>query len=292
MKLRKGPMIAALYPIVFLLAQLLIALVAACGFWLLGNTLSRENMIMSIAFAIVAALLFYGILELFRRYDKKVFAHYLMHDYAFSAEYGGANPPKLVQRMQQLGELIVTKASDDSVDEVLVVGHSSGAHLAVSILAALVREDRLTKKNLAFLSLGQVVPMVSFLPKANQLRADLNLMGKQDTVTWIDVSAPSDGCAFSLCDPVRVSGVADDLTFQPLVLSAAFTQTLSPARWRSLKWKFFRLHFQYLCAFDRPGLYDYFQITSGYQSLECRFAGKGASPSRLVTPVNKFTEMV
>ena len=29
----------------------------------------------------------------------------------------------------------------------------------------------------------------------------------------------------------------------------------------------FWCHFQYLCAFDRPGTYDYFQITAGRQSL-------------------------
>lgn len=36
----------------------------------------------------------------------------------------------------------------------------------------------------------------------------------------------------------------------PLVISAAFSQTLSPARWQALKRRYFRLHFQYLCAFD------------------------------------------
>ena len=53
------------------------------------------------------------------------------------------------------------------LDEVLVVGHSSGAHLAVSILADLIREGLPRRPPaLAFLSLGQVVPMVSFLPEA------------------------------------------------------------------------------------------------------------------------------
>ncbi len=51
------------------------------------------------------------------------------------------------------------------------------------------------------------------------------------------------------------------------MISAAFTQTLSPERWKELRWRFFRLHFQYLCAFDRPGDYDYFQITAGPLTL-------------------------
>ena len=91
----------------------------------------------------------------------------------------------------------------------LVVGHSSGAHLAVSILADLIREGvPQGGPALSFLSLGQVVPMVSFLPRAERLRADLHYLSARDELTWVDVTAPGDGCAFALCDPVAVTGVA------------------------------------------------------------------------------------
>ncbi|MFI4897201.1 MAG: hypothetical protein ACIARR_05185, partial [Phycisphaerales bacterium JB059] len=42
--------------------------------------------------------------------------------------------------------------------------------------------------------------------------------------------------------PVAVSGVAPESGKRwPLVISAAFTQTLSPERWKELRWRFFRL---------------------------------------------------
>jgi hypothetical protein len=173
------------------------------------------------------------------------------------------------------------------------VGHSSGAHLGVSILADLARQGRIPANGpaLGFLSLGQVVPMVSFLPKARRLRADLAFLSVQDSVTWVDVTAPGDGCAFALCDPVAVSGVAPEGKRWPLVISAAFTQTLSPERWKELRWRFFRLHFQYLCAFDRPGDYDYFQITGGPQTLANRFADRAPSKSRIDVAASKYTSM-
>ena len=76
----------------------------------------------------------------------------------------------------------ISAAMDDDVDEVLVVGHSSGTHLAVSILSDLIREGGVVKDGpaLSFLSLGQVVPMVSFLPKADRLRADLHYLSTRD----------------------------------------------------------------------------------------------------------------
>ena len=77
----------------------------------------------------------------------------------------------------------------------------------------------------------------------------------------------------------------------PLVISAAFTQTLSPERWKELRWRFFRLHFQYLCAFDRPADYDYFRITAGPLSLRARFEGRAPSKSRIVEPASGHTSM-
>jgi hypothetical protein len=194
--------------------------------------------------------------------------------------------------MQMFTEAISAALQTDA-DEVLVVGHSSGAHLGVSVLADLIRAGRAPDDGpaLSFLTLGQVVPMVSFLPEAHRLRADLQYLSARDELTWVDVTAPGDGCAFALCDPVAVSGVAPAGKKWPLVFSAAFTQSLSPARWKELRWRFFRLHFQYLCAFDRPKDYDYFQITAGPRTLAARYAGRPPSKSRIDRAVNKYTSL-
>ena len=289
MKLRKGPVIAALYPVGMLLLQLLIAALAGkllyAGLTFFGGPAWFKGIV-----AAAGVGLGWQVLRWFKKYDGKLFAYYLMHDYAFGAATRGANPPALETRMTEFGDAIAQALRSD-VDEVLVVGHSSGAHLGVSILADLIRAGRVPADGpaLAFMTLGQVVPMVSFLRDAHRLRADLRFLSQCEGLTWVDVTAPGDGCAFALCDPVAVSGVAPEDKRWPLVFSAAFTQSLTPARWKELRWRFFRLHFQYLCAFDAPKDYDYFQITAGPHSLAERYAGRPASRSRIVKPVNKFT---
>lgn len=284
MRLRKGPMIAALYPVVFLLGQLVLAILAGSG---VGAALARLQPLIGLAAGVAMTL---ALLALFRRWDKRVFAYYLMHDYAYSAQMGGAYPPELEQRLAAFRGAIA-RVLREGADEVLIVGHSSGVQLGVSILADLIREGiDAGAPALGFLSLGQVVPMVSFLPGAARLRGDLAYLSTRTELTWVDVSAPGDGCAFALCDPVAVSGVAPERgKIWPLVLSAAFTRSLSAERWRALRWRFFRLHFQYLCAFDRPGEYDYFQITAGPMTLARRYAGRAPSKSRIETPVNRHT---
>ncbi|CUH39119.1 hypothetical protein JSE7799_01840 [Jannaschia seosinensis] len=286
MRLRKGPVIAAFYPTVLLIAQLAAALaLVVLGAWL-GSGMVVLGWLFGGALGAVAG---WGLLLWFRARDNRLFAYYLMHDFAFTARGRGAYAVELEARLASFGGRIA-KAASGGADEVLVVGHSTGAHMAVSALADLIRDGRLPPGRVSLLTLGHVVPMVSFLPEAGRLRSDLHLMGGQDDVFWLDVTAPGDGCAFALCDPVAVSGVAPARQTGPLVLSAAFTQTLSPGRWRALRHRFFRLHFQYLCAFDRPGAYDYFRITAGPKTLAERFAGLRASPSRLTEPVNRHTD--
>ncbi|APE43286.1 hypothetical protein BOO69_07530 [Sulfitobacter alexandrii] len=296
MRLRKGPVIAALYPVGMLLVQLALAVLAG---WAVGASLWALCTLLLPAVppvlaggvaALAGVAVAIAVLRWFRRKDGKFFAYYLMHDYAYSAATRGANPPALEMRMAAFGTAIAAALQED-VDEVLVVGHSSGAHLGVSVLADLIRAGRVPGDGpvLSFLSLGQVVPMVSFLPQAHRLRADLAFLSVRDELTWVDVTAPGDGCAFALCDPVAVSGVAPPGRKWPLVFSAAFTQSLSPARWKALRWRFFRLHFQYLCAFDRPKDYDYFQITAGPRTLGARYADRPPSRSRIDRAVSKYT---
>ncbi|MDO5657738.1 MAG: hypothetical protein Q4G36_05395 [Paracoccus sp. (in: a-proteobacteria)] len=281
MRLRRGPVIAALYPIVVLILQAMVAgLVAA----VVGGLVAK---IVPVWVALpVGAALFWAGLHLWRRADGRIFAYYLMHDYAFTAQHGGAYPPALEARIAAFVERI-EQVSQGDWDEVLVVGHSSGAYLAVSVLADLARAGRLSPR-VSLLTLGHVVPMASFLPEARRLRADLHDLSAT-TVPWVDVTAPGDPCSFALCDPVAVSNAAPAQQNGPLVLSAAFTQTLSPERLRAMRWRFFRAHFQYLCAFDRPGDYDYFRVTAGPLTLAERFAARNPSPGRITAPVNRWS---
>ena len=282
MRLRKGPMIAALYPIGVLVVQLVAALLAG---WLMFRAGALLHPILGAALGLVVIP---TVLRWFRQHDNRILAYYLMHDYAYSAQFHGANPPELEARMAEFRATIADALRPDC-DEVLIVGHSSGAHLGVSILADLMRAGLPAEAPaLSFLTLGQVVPMVSFLPGARRLRGDLHYLSARKEITWVDVTAPGDGCAFALCDPVCVTGVAPLNKCWPLVISAAFTQTLSPERWRALRWRFFRLHFQYLCAFDRPGDYDYFQITAGPVTLAERYRNRHPSKSRIETPLSPW----
>jgi hypothetical protein len=90
---------------------------------------------------------------------------------------------------------------------------------------------------------------------------------------------------------VAVTGVAPEGQRWPLVISAAFTKSLSPERWNALKRQYFRLHFQYMCAFDRPKGYDYFRITAGPVTLAERFRDRTHSSGRITRAMSPYRDM-
>ncbi len=291
LRLRKGPAIAIGYPVFHLLWQLAVALAVGFGlFWGFAALIPGIAGQGTGALAGIAA--FVALLRLFKRLDGRLRAHWLIHDYAYASQHRGAHPAELEARMTAFGAEI-RAALETEVDEVLVVGHSSGAILAISILSDLLRAGLPPgHPPLGFLSLGQMVPMLSFLPDATRLRADLNFLSQRDEVTWIDVTAPGDGCCFALCDPVAVTGVAPATGKKwPVVISCAFSQTLSPEKWQALRWRWFDLHFQYLCAFDRPGDYDYFRITAGPLTLADRYRDRAPSKSRIERPMSGYRSL-
>lgn len=275
-RLRTGPGIAAMYPVIMLLGQLLTAVAAAALVGWAASALIPSWLAYLLGLAVIPP-----ILQGFRKIDGRFFVHYLLLDFAFTAKHRGRNPPELEARLDDFVDLISAALRDDSLDEVLVVGHSSGVHLGVSVLARLIRAGHASEGGkLAFLSLGHAVPMQSYLPDAQELREDLRYLSQRDELFWLDVTAPGDGCCYALCDPVSSSGAAPATGKRwPLMISAAFTQSLTPQTYRKYKRRYFRLHFQYLCAFDAPRDYDYFLITAGPLRLADRYRDRKPSAS-------------
>ena len=125
-RLCKGSVLAALYPIVVLVAQLIIGVVAALA------TAQFLAAVLTPWAALFGVVVLPVILIGFRKLDNRIYAYYLMQDYAFSAQQRGAYPTVLGTRIKGFQAQIAHGLKSD-VDEMLVIGHSSGAYLAVSV---------------------------------------------------------------------------------------------------------------------------------------------------------------
>jgi hypothetical protein len=187
--------------------------------------------------------------------------------------------PELEERLSVFAGRLRALAARPDLDEVLVVGHSSGAMLAVSVVArALEAEPTLLhqRAGLALLTLGECIPLLSYQPEATAFRDELGRLRSTADLNWVDVTAPPDGCCFALVDPTEVceDGVRPErrTSAGPKRISARFAQCFRPQTYEQIKRDKYRCHFQYLMAVELPGAYDYFAVTAGPLPLAARFA--------------------
>ena len=204
---------------------------------------------------------------------------------AFIADQGSGRVPDMEGRIAALAARIATELESGGADEVLVVGHSVGSHVAVAALARVLDLIGENERALSFLTLGHTIPLLGLQPQAEAFRNDLRRVSDDPRITWVDVSAAIDGACFPLTDPLAACGLeqADPKKPSPKIVSARFPKLFTPQTYKKLRRDFSRAHFQYLMAAELPGDYDYFLITAGDMTLGQRFAHL-----KSVTGFNRF----
>jgi hypothetical protein len=219
----------------------------------------------------------------------KVQMAWLMRSASVVLQQARGRLPTLEQRLDQFSKRLCELIAAPDVDEVLVVGHSSGAMLAVSVLARALRADRQLLQrpaSVSLLTLGECIPLLSYQPEAAEFRQELRTLRAAQDLVWIDVTAPPDGCCFALIDPTDVceDGVpaAARTPGGPKRVSPRFVRCFPPERYQAIRRDRYRCHFQYLMAVEVPGTYDYFALTAGPRRLADNFAHQPA--------VTRFTD--
>lgn len=284
-RLRSGPLIAGLVPAFLMIFYLIYASMIGVSAGVLAvNGLGAPLWAGGIATVCAFILSMIGT----RYFEEQMMIYFMVNDLGYSAQDAGAYPEPLSNRLDEFADQIGAALKSGDYDEVMVVGHSSGAQLAISALSRCLDRYGLPPGTpLSLMTLGQSIAMTSFLPKADALRADLVKIADESRIFWLDVTAPGDGACFALTDPAancRAHG-RPAKTLNPLVISAAFRQTMDPVQLRQYRWRLLRMHFQYLCAFAKPAGFDYFEITAGPRTLSERYASRDCSPSMQAEPV-------
>ena len=179
---------------------------------------------------------------------------WLMRSFACLVRQGKGQTPELEARLDEFGEHVARQIQNAAVDEVLVVGHSSGAMMAMSVMARALSTlppiSTATRPSVqvGLLTLGHCGPLLGAQPEASGFRAELSMLQSDRRFCWIDYGAPPDGCCFPLVDPTALCGGAPDDEGKPKLLNPRFAQLFSEASYQAVRRDKFRCHFQYLMA--------------------------------------------
>ena len=211
------------------------------------------------------------------RIEKYLAAFWIARICAFCGDQGLGRTPDMDQRIIAFADRIRAEWETGAIQELLVVGHSIGSQVGVEVLARVLENPASGAARLSFLSLGQTIPLVGFQPPAEKFRRALQAIAADPRLDWVDVSARADGLCFPQIDPLRVCGIAqpDPARPRPRLVSPRYHTMFDGRTYRKMKRDFYRTHFQYLMATEKPGQYDYFLITAGPRLLGDRFKTRG-----------------
>jgi hypothetical protein len=162
---------------------------------------------------------------------------------------------------------LIAAAQANEADELVVIGHSGGGVMAPAVVARAFELDPEVGRRgpqLVLLTLGSIMPAVALHPAAVKMRAVIERVATERSLTWIDCQSRKDVLNFWDFDPVEGIGVAAGARrCNPLIWIVRFKDMVSPEYYRRFRRSFFRLHYQFIMTGDRRAPYDYLMLVAG-----------------------------
>ncbi len=251
-----------LYIQVVLLACLAVAALAgAAAGWAISHALGWPTLVGVVTALVVALAVLLALRRPFIRYVQ------IVNCWVTLRRFGRGEATWIDQIVEAAARRLVSVAQANEADELVVVGHSTGSVIAMALIArALELDPELLRRGprLVLLTLGAVMPAVALHPAAERMREVVRRLAVEPTLAWVDCQSRKDIMNFSHLDPVEGVGLRlDGERCKPLIWQVRFSDMVSPEYYRHLRWSFFRMHFQYIMASDRPSLYDYILLVGG-----------------------------
>jgi hypothetical protein len=215
-----------------------------------------------------AAAVFVAVLGSLVKYtEKQSYLLYLMADTIFTWQFSHGNRPDWDARIDRFARHLVDVANTTDAQEIVLVGHSSGSFLGSEILArALKLDPELGRRGarVMLLTLGGNMPIVGFHKAASAFRDNLRLLAVEPSIDWIDCQSRKDVMNFFPFDPVTGHGIeTGPAKRNPTIVPVRFREIIRPEHYDKFRWQFFRVHFQFVMANERPHPYDFFMIVCG-----------------------------
>ena len=180
----------------------------------------------------------------------------------------GRGQPTWIDHVVEAGaQRLLAAARTGDADELAVAGHSSGCVVACAIMARAMELDPDLGKSgprLVLLTLGSVMPAVALHPAAHKMRAIVARLATARDLAWVDCQASKDVMCFADFDPVAGIGVqVGEERCNPQRWPISFKDMIAPEKYARFRRNYFRMHYQYIFAGDRPAPYDYVLLVGG-----------------------------
>jgi pimeloyl-ACP methyl ester carboxylesterase len=224
-----------------------------------------------------AAALFVATLGTILKYTENLtYLLYLLSDTIWTWEFSHRERPEWDERIDRFAQYLIDVARKTDAEEIVVVGHSSGSFLGAEILARALKLDPNLGRHgprVVLLTIGGNFPIVGFHAASQDFRDHLRLLAIEPSIDWIDCQSRKDVMNFYPFDPIAGHGIDVGASRRnPTIVPVRFREIIKPEHYNLFRWKFFRVHFQFVMANELPHAYDFFMIVCGPIPLNERMA--------------------
>ncbi|WP_147046908.1 hydrolase [Methylobacterium gnaphalii] len=212
----------------------------------------------------------YGILGLLTRFTKgrPFFITHLVDDAAFTHEHASGDDQDMQARLDAWAERI--HAAESEASEIVIIGHSSSSFLALEALDRVLTHDPGFGSRgvpVTLVTLGGVIPWITLDPQAEATRHAVLRIASTETIGWLDLRAPWDWLSIHLRSPVASVDPASVKPNRPMIRSIRIADLIEPSTVATLRWNFFRMHFQLLMSSRERTAFDYIALISGAEPV-------------------------
>lgn len=250
-----------LYPFAVLLACLLLGWLAGA---LAARPLGATGLLLGLPVAALALAL------AVRRWR----IGHLMDLWSFSREHLRGRRPEAEALLHRYAAVIGERVARGRYDEVVLVGHSTGGMIMLEVAALFAALDRSAGRpdaRITLLTLGSTALKAGYHPAARRFRERARHLVEDERIGWVEIQCLTDVINFYKTDPVREMGLRSSRAEPfPIVRTVKIKSMLQPDTYRRVRWRLFRLHYQYVFANTKPYWYDFFQVVCGPLFLEER----------------------
>jgi hypothetical protein len=261
------------YPHFLLFIEALASLGIAYAF---GKALQALGVPDLLSIAAAAALFVATLGSILKYTENLTYLLYLLCDTIWTWEFSHRQRPEWDQRIDRFAQYLTEVARSSDAEEIIVVGHSSGSFLGAEIVARALKLDPALGQHgprIVLLTIGGNFPIVGFHAAAQDFRDHLRQLAIEPSIDWIDCQARKDVMSFFLFDPIAGHGIdVGALRRNPTIVPVRFRDIMKPENYSLFRWKFFRVHFQFVMANEQPHAYDFFMIVCGPIPLRERMA--------------------
>jgi pimeloyl-ACP methyl ester carboxylesterase len=224
-----------------------------------------------------AAALFVALLgTVLKTTENGTYLLYLLSDTIWTWEFSHRKRPEWDARIDRFAQYLTQVARSSDAEEIVIVGHSSGSFLGAEILARALKLDPALGRHgprIGLLTIGGNFPIVGFHAASQDFRDHLRLLAIEPSIDWIDCQSRKDVMNFYPFDPIAGHGIDVGTSRRnPTIVPVRFREIIKPEHYNLFRWKFFRVHFQFVMANERPHAYDFFMIVCGPIPLAERMA--------------------